>query len=183
MLAGYTPCPTRPQWGWRRCSSSSICPQLLLSLLFVPTSLLPLLTAVPCLPTVPLSSGRSPSPCSGLPVFVPNLPLALSLPFCPLLLLSVYFSCPFGTLEPFCFFCCLLRPVYLPPSPRPLSQRLYLSYHASDCPGPVSMSLCPQEPVRGWRWWCLWRRVYWLLLSSCRPVAMATRSEGPHCYS
>lgn len=60
-----------------------------------------------------------------------------------------------------------------------LSQRSYLSPHTSDGPGHIAMSLCPWSLWVG-RWGCLWRRVYWLLHSSCRPVAVATRSEGPH---
>lgn len=48
----------------------------------------------------------------------------------------------------FCVSCMLSTH---PPVPQAFVSKAYLSYHTSNCPGPVSLSLCPQEPVCGWR--------------------------------
>lgn len=130
--------------------------------------------SVPCGPSAlcfRLSAARPPPRAACLPVpvvwspllsFSPRLPPCDSVP-------SVFIS---SSLH--------LSLFLLPPAPLSLSPSgICLAPRTSACPGLVSMSLCPPEPVRGWGWGCLWRRVCRLLGSSCRLVAMVTGSEGP----
>lgn len=96
---------------------------------------------------------------------------------------------------PFCLFLLFLqhRGAFLLLSLSPLSCLLIPNSPGLSLKGFICLtipltvlSLCPCVPRSlcvGGDGGCLWRRVYWLLHSSCRPVATATRSEGPHCYS
>lgn len=112
VLAGYTPCPTLPWRGWRRCSSPSPWPSFCLCSLFPPPCCLP--SCLLCPPPL----GSSSSPHSGLSAFVSDLPAR----FCPFhvllfLLLSISPDPSASWSQIFCFFLCLLCAVYSPPSP------------------------------------------------------------------
>lgn len=186
--------------GGGRCGSSSPCPFYCLCSLFpLSAASSPLLCPAPrsCAPP-PAAVPRPPLLCPA-PRCAPSswhFPLPTLRPPC-LCLRPACLACPFASF-PLCLFLLYLQhpgAFFLLLSLSPVSCLLTHSSQGLSLKGFIrltipltvlSLSLCPCVPRSlcvGGDGGCLWRRVYWLLHSSCRPVATATRSEGPHCSS